>query len=396
MPEWKITNWAQGFAAAAALVVLPGCASAPQKTATGNAMVDGPSAIEKGPARDRILWQYRTAAAALRQGRFDLARQHLEDAHLRLQGVFGPDSEARKARGYFHAESRKTFIGEPYERSMAYIYLGLLYWMGGEADNARACFRSAEFEDSDPENHTYAGDWVLADYLDGLITEKLGGDGSDALKRAQAATKNVLSPAYNHKANLHCFVEFGPGPNKSATGRYGEELRFIVPESPVATAEIQSDDLEALLTPLDDVGFQAQTRGGRVMDHVLANKAVFKSGTDIAGDVALAGGLGTVLLSNNGTGREIGAGIALAGLIAKGISAATKPEADVRAWDNLPRYLCFASFELGSGPHTITIKFRNGSGVELPGLTKRFTVNIPNNKETVVFVSDQSVTPQNI
>lgn len=396
MREWNLTNRARGFAAAAALLVLTGCASAPQKTEKSNATVEGANAIEQGPPRDRILWEYRTAVAEMRHGKFDLARQHLEDAHLRLVGVFGPDSEARKARGYFHAESKKTFIGEPYERSMAYIYLGLLYWMRGEPDNARACFRSAEFEDSDAENHTYAGDWVLADYLDGLITEKLGGDGSDALKRAQAATKKVLLPAYNHKANLHCFVEFGPGPNKYATGRYGEELRFAVPESPVATAEIRSDDLQAMLTPLDDVGFQAQTRGGRAMDHILANKAVFKSGTDIAGDVALAGGVGTVLLSNNGTGREIGAGIALAGLIAKGISAATKPEADVRAWDNLPRYLCFASFELSSGPHTITIIFRNGSGVELPGLTKRFTVNISSNKNTVLFISDQSVTPQNI
>ena len=62
---------------------------------------------------------------------------------------------------------KKTFIGEPYERSMAYFYRGVIYWMDGELDNARACFKSAEFEDSDAENEEYTGDWVLPDYLDG-------------------------------------------------------------------------------------------------------------------------------------------------------------------------------------------------------------------------------------
>jgi hypothetical protein len=31
-----------------------------------------------------------------------------------------------------------VFIGEPYERAMAYYYRGLLYWRDGEIDNARA------------------------------------------------------------------------------------------------------------------------------------------------------------------------------------------------------------------------------------------------------------------
>ncbi len=107
---------------------------------------------------------------------------------------------------------------------MAYIYRGIIYWMDGEPDNARACFRSAEFEDSDAENHQYAGDWVLPEYLDGLATTKLGGDGSDAFKRAQADARGVKLPPYNPKANALFFIEFGPGPTKFATGRYREEL----------------------------------------------------------------------------------------------------------------------------------------------------------------------------
>src|SRR5437899_2218393 len=170
-----------------ALLIVAGCATAPTHhiALTGDILVDGPKMIAEGPPRDKVLWQYRTAAAAMRRGDFATAKPLLDDALLTLGGIYGKDAEARKSRGYFSKEARKTFIGEPYERSMAYFYRGVIYWMDGELDNARACFRSAEFEDSDAENKEYAGDWVLPDYLDGLATTKLAGDGSDAFKRAQ-------------------------------------------------------------------------------------------------------------------------------------------------------------------------------------------------------------------
>jgi hypothetical protein len=396
-----------GFAARAvlALTVLAlvgGCASTGSKKTvvlTGNIMVDGPNAIANGPPRDKVLWQYRTAAAAMRQGQFDLARQYLDDALLTLQGVYGADASARKARGYFHAEAKKTFIGEPYERSMAYIYRGMLYWMDGQLDNARACFRSAEFEDSDAENHAYAGDWVLPDYLDGLASVKLAGDGDDAFKRAQANAKNIKLPPYNPKANVQFFFEFGPGPTKYASGQYDEKLCFYSEDSPVRSAQLKVDSFSIPVAPTDDVGFQALTRGGRVMDHVLGNKAVFKTATDIAGDVAIVGGAATLLAGGgrNATANEVGAGLLAVGVLSKIVSAATTPEADIRAWNNLPHYLSFASLALPPGQHLVTVEFHNAAGQVLPQLTKTLTVDVPaDGKDKVIFVSDQSLTPQKI
>ncbi|MGH7969687.1 MAG: hypothetical protein ACREIC_13265, partial [Limisphaerales bacterium] len=338
----------------ATALVFTGCATKPAKPPvilTGNIMLDGPNAIANGPLRDKVLWEYRLGVAAMRRGKFDLARQNFDDALTAIQGIYGPDPSARKARGYFHAESKKTFIGEPYERSMAYIYRGILYWMNGELDNARACFRSAEIEDGDTENHAYAGDWVLPDYLDGLVTTKLGGDGSDAFKRAEASAKGVRLPPYHPEANVLLFFEFGPGPTKFATGQYEQDLRFHVDPSPVRSLDFKVDSQSYPVSPTDDTWFQASTRGGRVMDHILGNKAVFKKAADIAGDAALVGGLGTALLSRDRTAQEVGLGVALAGLVSKGISAATTPEAATRAWDNLPRYLSFANLTVPSGQH---------------------------------------------
>ncbi len=383
----------------AVCLTFAGCATTKQPTVTltGDIMVDAPNAIANGPPRDRVLWEYRLALAAMRQGKFDVAKQNLDDALLTLGGIYGKDADAKKARSYFHAEAKKTFIGEPYERSMAYIYRGIIYWMDGEPDNARACFRSAEFEDSDAEQHQYAGDWVLPEYLDGLITKKLGGDGSDAFKRAQADSRGVRLPPYNLKANVIFFIEFGPGPTKFATGQYKEELRFSTTPSPVTSAELKVGSLQIPIAPTDDVDFQANTRGGRVMDHILGKKAVFKSATDTAGNVALIGGLTTAAVSNNRTAQEVGLGIALAGLISKVVSAATIPAADTRSWESLPRYLSFASIPLALGQHVVTVQFLDASGRVAANLTKTITLNITTtDRDKVVFVSDTSITPQTL
>jgi tetratricopeptide (TPR) repeat protein len=389
-----------------AFLLFSGCATTPKHEAalTGDIMVDGPRMIAEGPPRDKVLWQYRTAAAAMRQGQFDLAKQYLDEALARIGGIYGKDPEARKARGYFHKEAKKTFIGEPYERAMAYFYRGVLYWMDGELDNARACFRTAEFEDSDAENKDYAGDWVLPDYLDGLATAKLGGDGADAFRRAQNNSTNaqpgrlkINLPAYSLKANVLFIVEFGPGPAKYATGQYHEELRFTTRNSPVVSARIKTGAVDLPVAPTDDVNFQATTRGGRVMDHVLANKAVFKSATDTAGNVAIISG---AVLAGTQHGRhsaadEVGLGLLLAGVASKIISASTTPEADVRAWDNLPQFISFATLSLPVGQHTVTVEFLDAADKPADNLTKTITVNVTSpDRDKVVFVSDTSTTPQ--
>ena len=136
-------NTGRWLPALAAVVLSSGCAATSERqytmvARTGDPIIDGHSFINLGPPRDRVLWQYRTALAALRRGRDDEARGLLDDALLTAGGVLAHDPNARKARSYFHREARKTFLGEPYERVMAYYYRGILYWKDGELDNARS------------------------------------------------------------------------------------------------------------------------------------------------------------------------------------------------------------------------------------------------------------------
>lgn len=382
-------------AALLALILVCGCASTPKIPLTGDIFIDAPRMITNGPPQDRILWQDRLALAAMRKADYALARSTLDDALLAMGGV-STDKSTKLARSYFHSESSKNFIGEPYERVMAYYYRGILYWMDGEPDNARACFRSAAIQDADADKNEYSADYVLLDYLDGLASFKLAGDGSDAVARAQKEARASKPPAADPKANVLFFLEFGSGPYKYTTGEYHQELRFSVVPSPIYTARINVPGQYVDVGPYDDLYFQATTRGGRVMDHILNNKAVFKTTTDVAGTAAILGGA-IAATQGNRTAQNVGIGLMAAGFITKLVSAATVPEADRRTWDNLPRYLSFAAVRLPPGPCTATVEFCDAQGHALPAFTKSITFTVPpDSRDKVLFVSDRSGTPQNL
>lgn len=369
--------------ATALAAAFSGCATvAPRPVVpyTGDPVVDGNAQLAVAPERDKALWEYRVAAAALRRGQFDEAAAKLDDALGRTAAALAPGAEAAKSRTMFGREETKPFAGEPYERIMGDYYRGLVYWHAGEPDNARALFRSGEFVDSDTENKTYAGDWVLLDYLDGLVTRKLAGDGSDALARARASARaqgRATPPDYDPQANVLVFCEYGPGPIKYASGEYGELLKFTVDESKVATARLMVDGRELELPPYDDVSWQATTRGGRVMDHILGNKAVFKKSTDTIGDAALVGAVGVAGLGTSRDSGNVALGLAAVGLISKLASAATQTQADVRAWNNLPRYLSFGALRLPPGDHAATLAFYAADGRLLQNRTQTFTISVP-------------------
>lgn len=418
---------ARVLALTAIWLLVAGCASEPPRSKivrTGDPVIDGNAELAVARREDRVLWEYRIAASALRAGNFAEARAKLDDAISLIGGIMANDAAAKKARSLFSAERRKIFIGEPYERVMAYYYRGLLYWRDGEPDNARACFRSAQFADSIAESETYQSDYVLLDYLDGLASAKLASDPADAFGRAQKVAKRDLPP-YDPQANALFFLEWGHGPRKYAAGEYHEQLRFRVEPSLVRTAALMVRDQTIHFTPWDNLGFQAMTRGGRVMDHILGNKAVFKQGADTVGDVAL---VGAVVAADNiykdkerdqppprrgrrrggeGQGKENSepkepskpeknydaenAAIALGvlGVISKITAAATTPAADTRMWDNLPHYLSFGALRLPAGDHPAILQFFDAEGKVVESLTRRLTLTIGDPaRDTVVILSE--------
>ncbi len=355
-------------------------------------LLTGGCASTGGPTqagRDALLLKYRAAADHMRRSEFDQARPLLDDALTTLGGISSGDAAARKARGYFRSESTKNFRGEPYERVMAYYYRGILYWMDGEPDNARACFRSAQLQDADAEQGSYQADYAILDYLDGFVTTKLGGGANDALARARSSARLGALPDFDPQSNVLVFFEMGQGPTKYAAGEYGEQLRFRPGIARSTSLQLKVGAQVVRVMPADDLSFQATTRGGRQMDYVLANKAVFKGTADSFGDAAILSG--AILAGTSGrrsAADEVGAGLLIAGLLSKVVSAATTPSADTRMWDNLPNLVGFAALRVPAGEQRLSAEFLDASGHVV--LSRDVTVTlIPGTRDTVLFLSDR-------
>src|SRR5437879_900123 len=83
---------------------LGGCATAPNNAAvmrTGDPITDGNGMIATGPAKDRVLWECRTAASAMRRAQFPEAKRLLDDALLTMGANLVNDKSAKKARSLF-------------------------------------------------------------------------------------------------------------------------------------------------------------------------------------------------------------------------------------------------------------------------------------------------------
>jgi hypothetical protein len=409
-PVHSLTSLSRVAVAASTALFLAGCATAPLAPPvplTGDALIDGRAQLATAAPKDRVLWQYRLSATALRRSLLDEAATQLDAALAQAAANYGNvNSEAAKSRRLFRKESDKPFVGEPYERAIASYYRGVIYWSDGEPDNARALLRSAQLIDSDTADKTYAGDYVLFDYLDGYASEKLGNDGDDALSRARASAKAQNRPAppgYDRQANVMIFAEYGRGPRKYAGGEYGQQLRFLTEPSRATTAMLEVAGRTVPLPPYDDLHFQATTRGGRLMDHVLGNKAVFKSATANLGDAALIGAAVAASRVNRYDGthskgsQDTALALAAVGILSKLASAGANADADTRAWDNLPQYLSFAALRLAPGEYPAKITFLDSAGRPLTfGGEREFTLTVPapdptlgaSPRDTVVFLSE--------
>lgn len=71
-------------------------------------------------------------------------------------------------------EKEKYFIGDPYEQTMAWLYLGILDFQAGRYDMARTSFRNASLADEGSTIEGYKSDCSLALLLEGISALRMG------------------------------------------------------------------------------------------------------------------------------------------------------------------------------------------------------------------------------
>lgn len=348
--------------------------------------------------RNEVLNDMRLGLASMELGQSALAERLFDEALGDIETVYADNPEASKARGLFTRELSKDFKGEPYERAMAYYYRGLLYLQAGDYDNARASFKGGFLQDSFSEEDQNRADFGLLQYLQGWASRCRGNTttADDDFREFRAI--NATFPLPGKDDSVLVLVETGSAPVKfSAADRNTDTPKFLkfrrasstetarltlvdkVAPPPAAPAKkgekAKPAPLPAEMTRqvplpmLEDVYFQAATRGGRQFDSILAGKAQFKEGSDVVGNVALTGAAVAAAYSANTNDRRqqrdaaaAAGALLLVGLVAKGMAAATEAEADTRYWDNLPDRVYATTLALPTGTDRLSVDFLAADG----------------------------------
>lgn len=348
--------------------------------------------------RNEVLNYMRMGVDAYRSNDRDEARNALNKVLLGIETVYANNEGAQKARTLWYEEGMKDFKGEPYERVMAYYYRGLLYLEDADFENARASFKSAIIQDSFAEEEQYRCDFALVIFMEALASQ-LAGDAELAKPAYNELAKFRPDFKLNEKPNVLFIIETGTSPRKVSDGPGHSELKYRRGKNfTEKRAEITIGSQQAVLAyPMEDILFQASSRGGRQIDKVLKDKVVFREtnlemGSALS-DVARTTMLMAPLANIGGSAGAMGAvqgvagGLAVIGAVQQLIAINAKPQADTRYWDNLPDTVHVMAASLPQGSHSAKVRFLDEANKQVIGLDKsvRFDVN-GTNKLTLVWV----------
>ncbi len=371
--------------------------------------------LDSDGERNWVLHLNEMAVEAMRRGEHDLARRALDEAILNINAVFGTTPEARRARSIFFSEDVKLFKGDPHERSMTFLYRGLLYMQERDWENARAMFRSGLLQDAFAEEEQHRADWAIFDYLIAVCearmrrpfyAEQAHGRSQAILEdfpeRYRELTGQLLRtgpgafPLPEVEHNLLVVAQVGAAPKKVRGGRYGQ-FQVIERRSrgePRASLRLGESETNRRIPIVDSVYYQAATRGGRPFDAIQGRKVIAKEGSEILATGSLYSGLVVLDAAGNRDTALVGAGLVGAGIALAIFAELVQPGADVRQWQSIPDAIGVYTGTVPPGAHRIEV--RSGTGraasaklkVPEPGEDLAVVVHFPGNHPTLLLPPD--------
>lgn len=295
----------------------------------------------EGP-QNRVLNNMEIGARSFWSGRYDDARLAFDDCILNIESVFADDQSALQARSLWHEEGAKTFKGEPYERAMVFFYRGLLFLRAGDYENARAAFRRGQLQDAFAEEQQNQSDFALLLFLEAWASHLNGDEDLRDETLARVVRLRPNFPGIAPNADTLVLVESGTAPRKLGDGAahayfvYRRGRGFTENEAELVTAAGASP-----LYAIEDIYFQAATRGGREIDKVLDGKVEFREASNTFGSALSTT---SVMMAQVGGASDLGAVVGGIGLISLLVSANARPRADTRQWTSLPDTVHISTF----------------------------------------------------
>ncbi len=319
------------------------------------------------------LYQLERVPVLLMQGKREEAHDLMMKTREQIETLFDPQSEER-ALSLWHGENNKVYKGEPHERATLYALLALSFMEKGAWEDALRCVKNGLLADSSTEGDGYTSDYGLLHYI-GYVASRYAGDAAGAaeyqrelqeilrLRGVSDAERSEAAALFGETAelpNAFLIVWAGDAPSYGRGGEY-EEVRYVLPGlnaySKITLKLNEATPPLVLPQILGDVNFQATTRGGREMDHVLADKAALKKTMEVSKNIFFIIGTACFAAANGDAALPmicIGGGCYAAGVIPWIIGECINSKADIRYWHNLPgQFLVYPLVLKGGEPPAI-------------------------------------------
>ncbi len=154
--------------------------------------------------RNEVLNLMNLSLYAYQKGYYNDAKLAFDKVLLNIESTYSEDESSEKAKSLWYGEDEKRFIGEPYERSMAYFYRGLLYLKDKDYENARASFKGGLLQDARSEDNQHQSDFKTLLLLEALSSrlnndEELYNESLNELSNVSSSNSNLLDEFNTYK-----------------------------------------------------------------------------------------------------------------------------------------------------------------------------------------------------
>lgn len=301
--------------------------------------------------KDALLYDLAILSSAVHQGNAEIVKK----SGLRAQQkMWAYEGNGAGVASLISSEALRIYKGDPFEKVMASLYLGIVYFNEQDYDNAKAAFTKAVFA-VQTKDENIRPDFAAPYFLLAKTYLKLKDE--DNARITLERLKNLL-PAHKlsieqlKKIHTIAFIEIGKGPIKMRTGP-GDSLIAWQRQSYLdrrAMLHIDGKPIDVLFGSNDDLTYQARTadRGGKTA--IQGAKGALREASAVT----------AIIAANEAANRksETAAWVALGtGLFA----LANQSQADIRQWELLPDRLdlLFSPDPTTPGRHEYSVVYLN-------------------------------------
>ncbi len=313
-----------------------------------------------------VLNNVRLGSIALASYDLDAAENAFLSAYEVINST-GVNNGGRTLGAVLVDEKMKVWKGEPYERAMVNFYLGVIYYMRHDYNNARAAFENALFKLRDyADENAKAYKEVESNFAPALLMlaksfQRLGREDLAKANFDKLGNKLMLKGLAdfdrNAESNLLLVVDFGYGPRK-VTDFDGSVVRLA--PTPMEVGPIQRPMVWIDGSPLwvDSVNLPPVDLLALAQDRKWQSLDTFRAVKSGIGTGLIAGGAFEGLRGASGEGSRQRTDLMVAGgLLATGLLLKATSQADVRQWELLPRTVFILPLKVPPGKHEINVSF---------------------------------------